>query len=103
MKSNTRARPRSASWAGPLALLAVAGAAELGLCWLPATPVPRWPGAGLLALAAVLGLVWLYRVRAARRLFAVLDAYAERELARAKPRGRTPSVIAATALSRSSV
>jgi hypothetical protein len=45
-----------------------------------------WVGplaAAVLALAVVLGIVWRFRGRAARRLRAVLDAYAEREVARA--------------------
>ncbi|HTU16532.1 MAG TPA: hypothetical protein VMG10_00590 [Gemmataceae bacterium] len=35
----------------------------------------------LLVVTAVLGGVWLARVRAARRFRAVVDAYAEREIA----------------------
>jgi hypothetical protein len=42
--------------------------------------------AALLALTAVLGLVWLVRARAARRWNAVLDAYAEEELTRLRLR-----------------
>jgi hypothetical protein len=36
-----------------------------------------------LALAAALGVLWQLRARAKRRLRAVLDAYAEREITRA--------------------
>jgi hypothetical protein len=50
-----------------------------------------WPAVGLLALAAALGASWLYRVRAARRFAAALDAYAERELARAERRPHAPA------------
>ena len=42
--------------------------------------------AAVLALTTVLGLVWLVRARAARRLNAVLDAYAEEELTRLRLR-----------------
>jgi len=40
--------------------------------------------AATLALMAVLGVVWQSRDRAARRWNAALDAYAEREIARAR-------------------
>ncbi len=92
MKSNEIAYPKSASWLGPVALLAAVGAAGLGLgqtqggYGLPGLVI------GLLALGAALGGIWLYRLRAARHLFAVWDAYAERELARAERRPHTPRV-----------
>jgi hypothetical protein len=47
-------------------------------------------GSSALALAAVLGTVWLSRARAARRLHAAVAAYAEQEIAREqarRPRG----------------
>ncbi len=92
MKSNESAQPRPASWAGPVALLATGGAAGLGLWQAQSAFVPWWLVVGLLTLTAVLGGVWLYRIRAARDFVAALDAYAERELARAKRQPHLPSV-----------
>jgi hypothetical protein len=43
-------------------------------------------GAAALVLTAILGIVWLSRARAARRLNAALDAYAEREINRERRR-----------------
>jgi hypothetical protein len=40
-----------------------------------------------LVLAVVLGSVWAFRARAAGRLQAALDAFAEREIAQAHPNG----------------
>jgi hypothetical protein len=40
----------------------------------------------LVAFVAALGLVWQYRIHAARRWSAVLNAYAEREMARSRLR-----------------
>ena len=37
-------------------------------------------GAAVLILVGILWIVWLSRARAARRLHAVMDAYAEREI-----------------------
>jgi hypothetical protein len=91
MKDNEGARARWTSWAGPGGLLAAAGAAGLWLWQTDGAFVPLWCGAGALALAA-LGVAWFGRVRAARRLFAALDAYAGRELARAARRPRVPAV-----------
>jgi hypothetical protein len=39
-------------------------------------------GAGVLVLTTILGMVWIARARAARRFYAAVDAYAEREIAR---------------------
>ena len=90
MKSNEDNHRKGSSWLGPVALLAAAGAAGLWLWQTQGAYVPTGPAVALLALTAALGLAWLYRVRAARRLFAALDAYAEREGARAKPQRRRP-------------
>jgi hypothetical protein len=88
MKNNESANPKWVSWAGPLALLLAAiGAAGLWL-WQTHGAEILWPALSLLTLA-VLGAVWLYRDRAARRFFAVLDAYAEQGLARAGGRRRS--------------
>jgi hypothetical protein len=48
------------------------------------------PHAAALVLTAFLGVVWLYRVRAARRFKAVVEAYAEREIGRQR-RGQGPA------------
>ena len=103
MKSNEVVYPRWASWAGPAALLAAAGAAGLGLWLTHGAYVPLGPAVGLLMLTAVLGVVWLYRVRAARHHFAVWDAYAEKELARAERRPPTSSLHSNRRFSRSLV
>src|SRR5262245_24621619 len=91
MKSNESAYPKSASWARPAGLLAVAGVAGVWLGQTHDSYVLLGLAIGLVALTAALGVVWLYRVRAARRLFAALDAYAEKEATRAGRRPHTPS------------
>ena len=48
--------------------------------------VAALPGAAAFIFTAILGISWLSRVRAARRLHAALDAYAERELDRERRR-----------------
>ena len=103
MKSNEVVYPKSASWARPIALLAAAGAAGLWLWRTHSAYVPLGPTVGLLVLTAALGVVWLYRVRAARHLFAAWDVYANQELARAERRLHTASVTSARAFSQSSV
>jgi hypothetical protein len=103
MKSNEVAYPKWASWAGPVALLAAAGTAGLGLWLTHGAFVPLGLAVGLLVLTAALSVVWLYRVRTARHLFAVWDAYAEKELARAERRLQTASVTSARAFSQNSV
>jgi hypothetical protein len=92
MKSNEIAYPKSAYWAGPIALLATTGAAGLGLWCTHGAGVLLGSAVGLLMLTAALGVIWLNRVRAARHYFAAWDAYAERELARAERRRPTPSL-----------
>jgi hypothetical protein len=52
--------------------------------WLPALLIAAV--FSLTAFAAVLGVVWQTRARAARRWKALLDAYAQREIARQRPR-----------------
>src|SRR5262249_11404134 len=101
MKSNKGTRPGLAAWIGPVALLAASGAAGLWLWLTQAEYVPLGPAVVLLALAAVFGVVWLYRVRAESRFFAALDAYAEKELARAERRPPTDTVTGHRAFSQS--
>ena len=92
MKSNEGSQLKWASWAAAVGLLAAAGAMGLWSGQTHGAYVPLGAAVGLLALTAALGIFWLYRLRSARRLFAALDAYAERELARAERRTFTPSV-----------
>src|SRR5262245_6175000 len=100
MKSNEGAHPRSASWAWPVGLLAAAGAVGLWLGQADAVDVLLPAAVALLALAAALGVGWLYRARKARRLLAALDAYAEKEVARAERRPHLSSVTGDRALAR---
>lgn len=86
MKINAIASAKLASWAGPVALLAAAGAGGLGLWMTQGASLPLRSAAGLAVLAALLAAAWRYRLRAARRHVAILDTYAERELARAERR-----------------
>jgi hypothetical protein len=83
MKSNEARQSKLTSWPGPAALLALAGAAGLWLGLTQGAYGPLALAVGLLALTAALGAVWLHHVLATRRQFAVWDAYAEQELARA--------------------
>ena len=103
MKSNEGTHPKSASWAGPVGLLAAAGAATTWLWQTHGGYGPLGLVVGLLALGAALGVVWLYRIRAARRLYAAWDAYAEKELARAERRTPMPFATRNPALARSNV
>jgi hypothetical protein len=99
MKSNENAYPKRAFWAG-LVMLPVAG------LWLWQTQggyMPLGLVVGLLTLSAAFGAVWLYRLRAAHRHVAALDAYAEKELARAERRPRMASSTRNRALSQSNV
>lgn len=89
MKSNEIAYLKWTSWAGPVALLAAAGAAGLW-SWQAHSEYVLLRGAvGVVALTALFSAVWLYRIRTARRHFAALDAYAEQELERAEHRSPT--------------
>ncbi|SRR5579871_3320664 len=73
---------------GPPAILGMAG---LGAVWLwQANGFRAQPlVAGMLAAAALGGIVWQFQTRAKRRLHAALDAYAANEMARALPRNAT--------------
>jgi hypothetical protein len=80
---NTKERDRrhmSPVW--PAALLGLGGTTSLWLWLTLGDGVQTLMASLVLALAAGLGLVWVRRTRAARRLQAALDAYAEREIAR---------------------
>jgi hypothetical protein len=103
MKSNEGARPKWASWTGPVALLAATGVAGLWMWPTRGTDGAQWPALSLLAVAATLSVVWLFRVRAARRLSAALDSYARRELARGRRRAAPRASNSKPGLSRSAV
>jgi hypothetical protein len=81
MKSHLKDRFPTVSLLGPAVFLLSGGAAGLWLV-LAQDGEQVLPAVLVLAMTAVLGAVWLVRVRAARRLLATLDAYAEREIAR---------------------
>jgi hypothetical protein len=103
MKGNAVASARSWVWL-PVALLAAAGAAGLWLWLTHGASVPLRLGLGLLALTAAVALVWIYRARrAARRFWAALDAYAEKEMARAERRPRVPTALRRRTASRAGV
>jgi hypothetical protein len=96
MKSNKRGRQGPP--AGPIhacpALALFGGGFGTRLSW-PADG-GHWLAllaAAVFALTALAGAAWLYRARRARRRRAVLDAYAEREIARHRP-GGVASVLA---------
>jgi lysophospholipase L1-like esterase len=89
METNQRGRqkPGVVVWLAALCAVAVLGAGIAGEVWLRPAEGGNWQAllpAALLALAAVLGIVWLARARAARRWNAAVDAYAEREIARSR-------------------
>jgi len=90
MKTNDNANPKPASMQGPMSQWVVAGAAGAGLWQTQSAYLPLWAAIGAIALMAVVAVVWLYRIRAARRFFSALDAYAVRESARAEERSHTP-------------
>ena len=66
------------------AFLAAAGAVGLWL-WLARGDGPALLAAEALAIAVPLLAVWWWRGRAARRWRAAVNAYADREVARARP------------------
>jgi hypothetical protein len=86
MTNNETARRMSKSLAWPTALLGAAAVVGLWL-WLGSgisVTIRLGSAAGTLITAG--GIVWLFRARANRRRNAALDAYAEREIARAQRR-----------------
>jgi hypothetical protein len=91
MFNNTYGRrtPLVLPWSG---IMYAAGALTLGVAaglWLLLAHGQGWQvllPAAVVALAAIIGMAWQSRARAADRLHAALDAYARRELARARRR-----------------
>jgi hypothetical protein len=66
--------------------VAILGAVGLGLWQAQGNGVAVLIGAASLVVTAILGTVWLSHVRAVSRFNAALDAYAEREIDRARRR-----------------
>jgi hypothetical protein len=93
MTNNVIGRPKAMSVIWPAGLLGSGGATGL---WLGLAPggVSGVLAAAALAVTAVFGAIWLFHDRAVRRLHATLDAYAEREIARQRPRQALPQGIA---------
>jgi predicted membrane metal-binding protein len=86
-KSISFRQPLSLVW--PLVLLATAALAGLWLWLAGNNSVQVLLASALLAVTVTLGIVWQSRARAARRLQAVVDAYAERQIA-GTSRGNAP-------------
>jgi hypothetical protein len=83
MENERMSRRKPLSLVGPVVFLGLAGAAG---CWLWLAKGDRVQGllaATALALTVISGVIWQWYVRAGRRRQAALDAYAEREIARA--------------------
>jgi hypothetical protein len=83
MESNRIGHRAPLSLVGPAAFLAAAGAVGLWL-WLGQADGPAPLAAAALVVAALLLAVWRRRARAARRWSAAVNAYADREIARAR-------------------
>jgi hypothetical protein len=89
MENNRSGHRKQRSLVWPAAILATGGALGLWL-WLAREVSLQWLLApAVLILAAAFGIFWQSRARAARRRRAALDAYAEREISRAR-RGNAP-------------
>jgi hypothetical protein len=83
MENNGRGRRTPTSLIWPVLFL---GAGGLWLWLAQDDDVAVVLGATALAVTAVLGIVWLFQVRAARRFIAVVEAYAEQEIDRERRR-----------------
>jgi hypothetical protein len=83
MNDNIQGRLRGLVWLGFL----IASAAATGL-WLEVTVdrIQVWIASSLLAASVVLAALWLLHERSSRRLRAVIEAYAAREIARSERR-----------------
>ena len=84
-------RPLALLWPSSICLAMVCAAVPFAGLWTPAVAGNGWQvflPAVLLAATGILGLFASVRSRAARRLKLVLDAYAEREIARERRRRR---------------
>jgi hypothetical protein len=72
----------------PAAVFVGVGIIAVGLCLAFSTGWPVLSAAAVIGLAALLAGGWSIRHRAAQRWQAALDAYADREIAQARPRKR---------------
>lgn len=82
-------KPRFVVWLVPFYSALVLGAGIVGGLWLQPVDGRGWQAlavAMVVALTAVLGIAWQLRARAARRLQAAMDAFAERQIAWARQR-----------------
>jgi hypothetical protein len=91
-----RRKPTSLLGLAVCSAAVVLGAAGVGGLWFGLAAGRGWPV--LLAGAVLAGaVVWLSRARAARRWQAALDAYAKREIIRARRRKTRPRVTTVSA------
>src|SRR5438552_5591071 len=77
-------KPRFVVWLVAFCTALVLGAGIVGGLWLQPVDGRGWPAlaaAGVVALMAILGIAWQLRARAARRLEAAMDAFADRQIA----------------------
>jgi hypothetical protein len=98
MESKGYVQRRPVIWAVSFCIAAILFTVVFGGLRLRPTGFRGWQTllpAGVVALTVLLGFVWQYRVRTARRWKAVLDSYAEREIARARRREAVPIVVKA--------
>jgi hypothetical protein len=85
-------------WPVGFCIAAVVSTGVFGRLRLRPTDVRGWQAllpAVIVALTVLLGFVWQYRIRAARRWKAALDAYAEREIDRNRRREASPTAVEA--------
>jgi hypothetical protein len=98
MENKRCEQQRPVIWAVSFCIVATLSPAVFGGLRSRPTGVEGWQAllpAGVVALTVLLGLVWQHRVSAARRWKAVLDAYAEREIARDRRRQVLPIAVEA--------
>ena len=96
MESKGCVQRRPVIWVVSFCIAAAFSPLVFGGLRLRPTGVGGWQAllpAGAVALTMLLGFVWQYCVRAARRWRAVLDAYAEREIARERRREARPITV----------
>ncbi len=82
MEKNRWRSATSLTWISSIALVGIGLAGGLWFGRAPSLRAPVLLADAISALAVILGLVWLFRARAARRWQTALDGYAEREIAR---------------------
>jgi len=89
MEKNEIGHDKPISLIGPTAILGASGAVGLWLWLAQGVSLQVLLAPAVLLLAAALIIVWQSRARAARRLRAVVDAYADREIARSRSKNTT--------------